>query len=146
MRPYRLRLGTIATWFGVIALGFNALVPIQLAAGLAIDLAHARECGHYEGGTARHGPGWWVRTLLTGHDETTDPFHSHNGLHPTIGAVCAAIATPAGFTAATAAAPPLPAGLEQAAVVAVAAENQLPAWPSAYRSRAPPSRTADFTR
>jgi hypothetical protein len=147
MRAYRLRLGAIAAWLGMIALGFNALVPIQLAFGLAIDLAHARECGHHEGApAARHSPGWWVLALLTGHDETADPSHSHKGLHPTVGAVCAAIGTPAGFTPPAVAALPLPASLAEAAVSVVVAENQLPATPSAYRSRAPPSRTADLTR
>ncbi len=39
MQPNRLRLGAIAAWLGVIALGFNALVPIHLA----FDLAHTFE-------------------------------------------------------------------------------------------------------
>ena len=37
MLPNRLRIGAIAAWLGVIALGLNALVPIHLA----FDLAHA---------------------------------------------------------------------------------------------------------
>lgn len=146
MRPNRLKLGAIAAWFGLMALGFNALIPIQLAFGLGLDLAHARECGYHEPGSVpSHGASWWALALLTGHDNNADPSQSHNGLHPTLGPVCSAFGTPGGFAVATAATLPAPARLEQVQLSIIVADNAPQPTPSAYLSRAPPSRTAETT-
>jgi hypothetical protein len=145
MRPDRLRLGTIAAWLGVIALSFNAVVPIRLAFGLAIDFAQARECGHHEDGPPTwHDPGWAL-SLLTGYDLSADPSRSHPGFHPIGGAVCGVIGGPTGFTPAAAAKLALPLRLEEARTSPLLAEvrpNSSP--PSGYRSRAPPSPAAEL--
>ena len=142
MRPNRPRLRTIATWLGVIALSFNALFPIRVALGLAADLAHARECGHYHTGATPPDPAWQFLALLTGQDPTADPSQSHRGLHPLAGAVCGFVASPAAFTVPLAAALAPPARLEGANPTLAAAANEPRATVSAYHSRAPPNRTA----
>ena len=142
MRSNRPRLRTVAAWLGVIALSFNALFPIQYAFGLAAELALARECGHIPIGAAPPDPAWRVFALLTGNDKPADPARSHTGFHPLGGAICGFVATPAGFTASTAAALPLPACRESAAAAVVTLGNAAPAAPAGYCPRAPPTRTA----
>jgi hypothetical protein len=146
MRPNRVRLRAIAAWLGVLALSLDALAPIHLAFGLAINLANSRECGHHEGDApVRDGLGWWALVLLTGHDESADPSQSHNGFHPTIRPACAAIGTPAGAVPATAATLPHSLRLEDAGNSPVLAETQPHSTPrSGYRSRAPPIASTDL--
>ena len=136
--PNRLRLEVIVAWLGVIALGCNALIPVRFAFDLGLDLAHARQCGHYEGPPVTHDAGWWLRGLLAGQDQTADPLSSHNGFHPALSTPCGAIGTIAAF------APP-PAGSLAIAVFKSALEPPRiePSAPrlaflAGYRSRAPP--------
>jgi hypothetical protein len=142
MRPNRPRLRTIAAWLGVIALCVNALFPIRVAFGLAADLTHARECGHYHTGATPPDPAWQVLALLTGQDSTADPSQSHKGLHPVAGAVCGFVASPAAFTVPLAAALALPATLADARLTLAAAADEPRPTVSAYHSRAPPNPTA----
>jgi Protein of unknown function (DUF2946) len=136
MRPNRLRLGAIAAWLGVIALGFNALVPIHLA----FDLADALEPGaHRHASQATgHGIEWRLLALVTGHgDADAKPDGPTTHRHADC-AVCSALGTLAGF--APAAAAKLPTSVIVEASTALAAIKSEPHGkpPTAYRSRAPP--------
>ena len=91
MRPYRLRLA-IAVWLGVIALGFNALVPIHLA----FDLAHSLAPEDHDHGS-EHGFVACLLSLVVGHDEDEDQSPSHKGHHHENCAVCGSISTLAGL-------------------------------------------------
>ena len=136
MRPHRLRLRAIAAWLGIVALGFNALVPVHLA----FDLSHAFETGHrHAGENAAHGLAWSVLTLLTGHDEHRDPTGSHHHHRHADCAVCGALGTLAGFAPAAAAILALPVRLEAPTLIVAAGERPHAAPPAAYRSRAPPA-------
>jgi len=135
MLSNRLRVGAIAAWLGVIALGFNALVPIHLAFDLAHALAPDR---HGEDAAADHD---FVRCLLTlvvgHHDEDEDRSPSHKQHHHADCAVCGAIGALAGFAPAAAvllAAPILV--YAPPPTVEVGAPHIAPL--AAYRSRAPP--------
>jgi Protein of unknown function (DUF2946) len=136
MLSHRLRIGAIAAWLGVIALGFNALVPIHLAFDLAHALAPDR---HGKAAAADHDLIRCLLTLVIGHhDENQDQSPAHKGRHQTDCAVCSAVGNLAGFAPAAAAplaapilgyAPPPPA-------IEVGAPHTAPLV--AYRSRAPP--------
>jgi hypothetical protein len=144
MRPRRLRLGAIAAWLGVIALGFNALVPIHLA----FDLAEALEpgAGHHAAQLCGDGFERCVLALLTGrHDDAADKTESHSRHHHAECAVCGSLGTLAGFAPAAAAALPLPARVEVPTPLAAARSEPHAALPAAYRSRAPPIASADLT-
>jgi hypothetical protein len=144
MRPNRPKLKTIAAWLGVMALSLNALFPVRYAFGLAADFANARECGHNQVGVQAQvsDATWQILALLTGHDTNADPSRSHGGLHPVGGALCSFAANHPGFAApaAVTAAVPAPRALTLAA--AVTPRHSPQAVPAAYRSRAPPIRTA----
>jgi hypothetical protein len=136
MLPNRLRVGAIAAWLGVIALGLNALVPIHLAFDLAHELVPNRPD---EDAAADHDFARSLLTLIVGHhDEDKDHSPSHKQHHHADCAVCGAIGALAGFAPAAAvllAAPnlvytPTPTASE------VGAPNTAPL--AAYRSRAPP--------
>ena len=139
MLQNRLRLGVISAWLGVIALGCNALLPIRFTFALSLDLAHARQCGHYEGGPVSHDASWWLLGLLAGQDQTADPSRSHKGFHPVLNAPCGAIG------AVTAFAPPAPALLTAPNSRSALSPPQIDIGtpPTAsfapYHSRAPPS-------
>jgi hypothetical protein len=135
-------LRTIAAWLGVVALSLNALFPIHYAFGLAADFANARECGHSQVGVQVSDPTWQVLALLTGHDANSDPSRSHGGLHPVAGSVCSFAANQTGFTAPAAVAAAVPALQDLALAAAVTPRYSPQAVPTAYRSRAPPIRTA----
>jgi hypothetical protein len=142
MRPMRLKVGAIAAWLGVIAFGFNALVPVHLVFGRAAQFVAARECGHYEGKAITwRDPAWWALALLTGQDEARDPSHSHKGLHPAAGAVCGFVGTLADAMPAAAAVLPLPLRFAACRFSPLLAESA-PSAPisAAYRSRAPPEQ------
>jgi hypothetical protein len=142
MRPMRLKVRAIAAWFGLIAFGLNALVPVHLVFGRAAQFVDARECGHYEGkAIAWRDPGWWALALLTGQDETRDPSHSHKGLHPAASVVCGIVSTLADAMPAAAAVLPLPLRFVACRLSPVMAESAPSApIPAAYRSRAPPEQ------
>jgi hypothetical protein len=142
MRPDRPKLKTIAAWLGVIALSLNALFPIRYAFGIAADFANARECGHSQVGAQVSDPTWQILALLTGRDASADPLRSHGGLHPVGGSVCSFAANHTGFTAPAAIADAVPASRDFALAVAVTPRHSPQAVPAAYRSRAPPIRTA----
>jgi Protein of unknown function (DUF2946) len=140
--PNRLSLGAIAAWLGMIALGFNALVPIHLAFDLADNFASG---GRQRGvGAAEHGLEWRVLALVTGHDEPEAKPDGHHGpQHDADCAVCSSLGTLAGFAPAAAVPLPVPVRVE-APILLAAAASEPPAAPAvAYRSRAPPFATAD---
>ena len=130
----RVKVGAIAAWLGVIALGLNALVPIHLA----FDLAHALMPDRYEDAAPDHDFVQCLLTLVIGHHDDADQPRGHKDHHHDC-AVFGAIGTLAGFAPAAAAA--------QLAIPAVAYGPVFP--PSdlgashsgpftAYHSRAPP--------
>jgi hypothetical protein len=131
----RVRVGAVAAWLGIIALGCNALLPIRFAFQLGLDVSHARQCGHYEGAPAPRDAGWWLLRLLIGQDPTADPLRSHNGFHPATGANCGATG-PVVAVAAPLAAPLTIPIFQPAQRIDLRAPH--PAFPAAYRSRAPP--------
>jgi len=136
MLANRLRLGTIAAWLGVIALGFNALVPIHLA----FDLADALAPAEHNHAAADHDFARCLLTLLTGHrghGHDHPPLHKADH-HDSGCAVGAAVGTLAGFAPAAAALLPLP--FEVHATAPLTPEIAAPAAAAivAYRSRAPP--------
>ncbi len=154
MRPRRLRLGIIAAWLGVIALGFDALVPIHLA----FDLDHAFEAvaQRQNAPAAGHDFSWRLLALLTGHldgghssgdkadssaegaDSAAKGADGHGKHHHPDCAVCSSLGTLAGFAPATAV--PLGAPTRIEAPILPAATNRAPRAVTAvaYRSRAPP--------
>lgn len=134
----RLRLGVIAAWLGVIALGCNALVPIRFAFDLGLNLAHARQCGHYEGAPVTHDAGWWLLGLLTGQDQTADPLRSHNGFHPALSTPCGVIGTIAAFAPPAAVLLAIPVFKSALELPKIELGAPHPAFFAAYRSRAPP--------
>jgi hypothetical protein len=136
--PHRLRIGAVAAWLGVIALGLNALVPVHLAFDLAHALAPDRP------GAAAAADHDFVRcllTLLTGHhDEDEDqsssgPEHHH---HHDDCAVCGAIGALAGFAPVTVVLPAVPIGAYLPVPPAVVAAAPRTVCVVAYHSRAPP--------
>jgi hypothetical protein len=138
MLPNRLRVGAVAAWLGVIALGFNALVPVHLA----FDLAHALAPeGHGKDAADDHDFVHCLLTVIVGHhdeDEDQPASRSDKEHHHHDCAVCGAIGTLAGFAPAAVVllAVPLCAYLP---VPLAAACDAPPAAPlAAYRSRAPP--------
>ncbi len=140
--PNRLRLGAIAAWLGVVALGFNALVPIHLA----FDLAHTFATGGPRRGISagEHNLEWRVWALVTGHDEPEGKPGGHDGPHHHADcAVCSSLGTLAGFAPAAIVPLPVPIRVE-APILLAAIASEPPAAPAvAYRSRAPPIATAD---
>jgi hypothetical protein len=134
----RVRVGAVAAWLGAIALACNALLPIRAAFQLGLEVTNARECGHYEGVRSAHDAGWWLLSLLIGHDPTADPLRSHGGLHPAIGTPCGATSRVAAIAAPLA--PLLTVPLFRRVVRRPAFDLSAlpPALPVAYRSRAPP--------
>jgi hypothetical protein len=141
MRRNRPGWRAVAAWLGVVALSLNALFPIRYAFGLAADLANARECGHTQVGAPISDPAWHVLALLTGQDEPADPSSTHKGWHPTFGALSGFAASPSGFSPPAAIALPLPAPADTAIAITIF-DHPTQAFPAAYRSRAPPIRTA----
>lgn len=117
----------------MIALGFNACVPIHLA----FDLAHALGAEHEEREDAgEHDVGRRLLALLTGH-------HHHSGgrshHRPADCAVVGSLGTLGGFAPAADAMSPVPVLAEApAAVLARTTSEPHGAPPLAYRSRAPP--------
>jgi hypothetical protein len=136
MPPIRLRLGAVAVWLGVVALGLNALVPIHLA----FDLAHSLTPGHRDDDSAAgHDFVRCLLTLLTGHHhEDESRSSSGNGHHHSDCAVSSAIGTLAGF--APAGVTPLAVPPHSYVLTPLAADSGAPhrAPLAAYRSRAPP--------
>jgi Protein of unknown function (DUF2946) len=142
MRPNRLRHGAIAVWLGIIALGFNALVPIHLAFDLAGALgstSHRENSSTHQGDFTRQ-----LLTLVTGHHDEDTPAHGktdgHGRHHHPDCAVCGSLGTLSAFAPATAVLLPVPIRIEAPASI-VAKESTPRAAPEvAYRSRAPPNR------
>ena len=121
-----------AAWFALLALTFNALVPVHLAFDLAEALEPAHRCGSY---TEVDDAERQLLALLSGHhgaNGKSDEHHKHHACP-----VCSTLNALAGFVLA---APPTlsfptPARLPAAPFVIQAART---AAPAAYRSRAPP--------
>ncbi len=147
MPPRRLRLGVIAVWLGVIALGVNALVPIHLA----FDLDHAFEAvaQRQHAPALRHDLSWRLLALLTGHldgDESPgDKTDGHSKHHHPDCAVCSSLGTLAGFAPAMAVPLPTPTRIEAPMLLAAADRAPPAATALAYRSRAPPIARACST-
>ena len=147
MRPSWLRLRAIAAWLGVIALSFDALVPIHLV----FDLAHAFETGtHREpSSTAKHDFTWRLLTLATGHNDEDAPSGGktggHGKHHHADCPVCSSLGTLAGFAPAATAPLSVPIRVETPILLATIASEPPGAPATAYRSRAPPIATADAT-
>jgi hypothetical protein len=147
MRPNRLRLGAIAAWLGVIALGLDALVPIHLA----FDLAHAFEhlSHRQDSGVATHDLSSRLLALVTGHHdadaEPGDGTKDHGKHHHADCAVCGSLATLAGFAPASAVLLPVPIRIDVPILLAGAETPPRADCAAAYRSRAPPIATADLT-
>jgi Protein of unknown function (DUF2946) len=144
MRRSRMRLGAIAAWLGVIALGLDAVVPIHLA----FDLARALEAGtHREAPSAADEDlSRRLLTLVTGHhDEDSDTggkTGGHGKHHQTDCAVCSSLGTLAGFALATAVLLSVPIRIETPVLLTAITSEPPPAL-AAYRSRAPPIASAD---
>jgi hypothetical protein len=136
MLPNRLRVGAIAAWLGVIALGLNSLVPIHLAFDLAHTLAPGR---HVKDASADHDLVRCLLTLIIGHhDEDEDQSPAHKGRHHAECAVIGAVGTLAGFApaAAVALAVPIAAYARTLPAIELGAPRAAPLV--AYQSRAPP--------
>lgn len=136
MLPNRLKIGAIAVWFGVIALGLNALVPIHLA----FDLAHALAPAQPDA-AADHDFGRCLLTLLTGHhdDDAKDQSSPRHGHHHDDCAVSGAIGTLAGFAPAAVVLLAAPSAAYLETLPAAIARAPETVAVSAYRSRAPPA-------
>jgi len=134
----RVRVGVVAAWLGVIALGCNALLPIRFAFQLGSNVTNARECGHYEGVRSPHDAGWWLLRLLTGQDPTADPLRSHNGLHPVFGTPCGAAGAVAAGAAPLTAVLTIPIFQRAPGPPKIDLGAPHPSFRAAYRSRAPP--------
>jgi hypothetical protein len=129
----RLRRASWAIWLALLALGFNALVPIHLA----LDLGEACADPHRAASSAvEHSLEWRLLALAAGHD-TGDSKPDGDHKHPICPAF-AALGALSGF--ATVAAPALPAPVLAEALPPFAAPagaaDRAPA--AGYRSRAPP--------
>ena len=132
MRARQWRGRIWAARLGLLALAFNALVPVHLAFDLAEAFEPSQHCGAQveAGGAERR-----LLALLSGHPEADGTSDEHGKHHAC--PVCSALGALAGF------APPTPtallvlcpAGLPNAYSV-VQAERA--GGPAAYRSRAPP--------
>jgi hypothetical protein len=126
----------VAAWFGAIALGLNALVPIHLA----FDLADAIEPANHAP-TEAAGLDVQLLALLCGHQADSDHHRHHQddkpGSHHGC-AVCAAVTTLVALALPATATLHLPkaTAVQPAAAAAVAAPSAILA--AAYRSRAPP--------
>ena len=121
-----------AARLGLLALAFNALVPVHLAFDLAEAFEPAQHCvAHLEvGGVEQR-----LLALLSGHREADGTSDEHGKHHAC--PVCSALGALAGFAppAPTALLALVPVGLPNAYSVTQAERVGTPA---AYRSRAPP--------
>ena len=134
MRLGRLSLRAVAAWLGIVALTFDALVPVHLA----FDLSHSAEPGRHHETPARHGLFDALLTLVAGHRDEGGGQSSDRDPHHGVCAVCGAAATLAGFAPAAAILLSLPAFAGAPKPAAPAAEIPRPLAFVAYRSRAPP--------
>jgi hypothetical protein len=145
MRPNRLKPAVFAIWLGMIALGFNALVPVHLVFGLAIDSSRSAECGrHADGEDAWRNRGWRLLALLTGHIGRAGQGDPRHGAHqPAKFSVCGTILTLAGFAPAAGAILPAPVRVEETHTPVISAGMTPQQTPLVrYRSRAPPGEAA----
>jgi Protein of unknown function (DUF2946) len=139
MRRGTGRHAAAAVWLGLLALAFNALVPVHLA----FDLEEALASSHrlVAGGDAVERG---VLALLSGHGAgEPEPRHdgtSHGHSHRTACPVCNALGALSGFAvppaAPVVALPSVAAGLPAALPMAAIRPAGVAA---AYRSRAPPA-------
>jgi hypothetical protein len=132
MRAKQWRGRIWAARLGLLALGFNALVPVHLAFDLAEAFEPAQHCvAHLEvGGVEQH-----LLALLSGHREADGTSDEHGKHHAC--PVCSALGALAGF------APPAPTALLALAPVGLpnaysVIQAERAGAPAAYRSRAPP--------
>ena len=134
MRLARLRRVRWAAWVGLLALAFNALLPIHIA----FDLAEAADAGYPHGARYHvHGVEWTALARLSGHDGGNGKSGEHGNAHPAACAVCSALGALAAFAPAAAVALLLPPAAALPAAFA-AIGGQPAGLPLAYRSRAPP--------
>jgi Protein of unknown function (DUF2946) len=137
MRPDRPRLGAIAAWLGMIALGLNALVPVHLA----FDLAHGLGPGEHHEGMCAGGRylEWPWLALLSGHLHAAGKSDRHGKHHHGAACpVCGSLGTLAGFAPTAGAALPVPVPIAAAIPVAATAGEPDSAPLAGYRARAPP--------
>jgi Protein of unknown function (DUF2946) len=147
MRPNRMRLGAIAAWLGVIALGLDALVPIHLAFDLGRAFEHPSH--RRDSGAAGHDLSSRLLALVTGHHDedaqSGDGTKDHGKHHHADCAVCGSLASLAGFAPASAVLLPVSIRIDVPTLLAAAEIPPRADCTAAYRSRAPPIATADLT-
>ncbi len=135
MTVARLRRVRWAAWVGLLALAFNALVPVHIA----FDLAEAADAGYPHGAHSHaHSIEWIALARISGHGGGHGKSHEHGNGHPAACAVCSALGVLAAFAPAAAVALLLPPSAALPAVSA-AIGSEPAGVPLAYRSRAPPS-------
>jgi hypothetical protein len=136
MRAKQWRGRIWAARLGLLALAFNALVPVHLAFDLAEAFEPAQHCvAHLEGAHLEVSIEQHLLALLSGHREADGTSDEHGKHHAC--PVCSALGALAGFAppAPTALLALFPVGLLKAHSVTQAERVGAPA---AYRSRAPP--------
>jgi hypothetical protein len=123
-----------AAWLGILALGLNALLPVHLAFDLAgaLSTAHA---GHIERLDQR-GHDHDLLAQLVGHRNTGGKSGSHDKVDC---AVCATLSALAGLALAADVALPVPRLADVTATLSSGIDGWGGTFPTAYRSRAPPS-------
>jgi hypothetical protein len=129
MRAWRGRIWAVR--LGLLALAFNALVPIHLAFDIA-EAFEAPQCSaHAEADNSERR----LLALLSGHHGTNRKSEEHGKHHAC--PVCGALAALAGFVppASTALLIPAPADLPASHFLV---QTERSGAPAAYRSRAPP--------
>jgi hypothetical protein len=134
VRLGRSKLRIIAAWLGLLALAFNALVPIHLA----FDLAGALAGDGPEHASHHHPDGHSLLAALVGHrhnDGKSDAPPSRGHLDC---AVCGSISTLAGFAGTSTVTLGIPAFVGAPALRTAVAVVLCGASSTAYRSRAPP--------
>ena len=126
-----------AARLGLLALAFNALVPVHIAFDLAEVLGPAQ---HHAAAPRDDDGEFALLALLTGHIHDDDGdghrhHHHHDGAAPC--AVCSTLGALAGFTLTALPVLVLPAAQALPAPL-VGTEFEPPRFTASYRSRAPP--------
>ena len=121
----------VAACLGILALSFNALVPIHLV----FDLADAPDAaGEEHAGHGHHGDGWLA--MLVGHRDAGGGQGHERHVNC---AVCNTIGALAGLAPAAGTALPIPVVVDAPVALVERIGNPSRAFPASYRSRAPPN-------
>jgi hypothetical protein len=134
VRHGRSKLRIIAAWLGLLALVFNALVPIHLA----FDLAAAISGDRPEHASHHRHDGHSLLAVLVGHRHHDSKPDAPGGRGHLDCAVCGSITTLAGFAGTSAVTLSVPALIGVRTLRTAPAVALCSACFSAYRSRAPP--------